>query len=390
MRNAKTRILASFLAAAGLAQAVSPVSVRADASGSGAVETRKFVVTAYYSPLPDQNYYLRGSYEADVRLNGNGTHGASGKPVYAGMLAAPKSYGFGTAIHLEGLGTGTVDDRGGAIVEAGERDQEFDRIDVWMGYGEEGLRRALAWGRRTVVGHVVPKAPGSKPLSSTIDIASVSKAPVSALAPKAPEERVWTEPVGPKSSPELVRSLSLKLAAAGYLDAPRNLFDAEVRFALIRLQNDFSLISGPSDPNAGYYGPSTRKALRKAYDEAVAERREVDAELDAYVAELDGKIGRFAKDVERIRASFADVRTVKDGEIGPHVRTLQEALSRLGYLNAKPTAIFGPKTREAVAQFQIEHGLVLTKADPNAGKFGAVTRSKLVAALVKSVSGPAK
>ena len=45
-------------------------------------ETRTFVVTAYYSPLPDQTRYLRGSYEADIRLNGNGTHGASGKPVY--------------------------------------------------------------------------------------------------------------------------------------------------------------------------------------------------------------------------------------------------------------------------------------------------------------------
>jgi 3D (Asp-Asp-Asp) domain-containing protein len=32
------------------------------------------------------------------------------------MLAAPKKYAFGTKIHLEGLGVGMVDDRGGAIV----------------------------------------------------------------------------------------------------------------------------------------------------------------------------------------------------------------------------------------------------------------------------------
>jgi hypothetical protein len=29
-----------------------------------------FVVTAYYSPLPDQKYYLRGNYEDEVILNG--------------------------------------------------------------------------------------------------------------------------------------------------------------------------------------------------------------------------------------------------------------------------------------------------------------------------------
>jgi 3D (Asp-Asp-Asp) domain-containing protein len=66
------------------------------------------------------------------------------------MLAAPKHYEFGTVIHLEGLGTGTVDDRGGAIVKAGERGYEHDRIDVWMGYGDEGLRKALAWGKRKI------------------------------------------------------------------------------------------------------------------------------------------------------------------------------------------------------------------------------------------------
>jgi hypothetical protein len=65
------------------------------------VGSGKFIVTAYYSPLPNQSYYLKGSYEADLVLNGNGTNGASGKEVYIGMLAAPKKYPFGTKIHLE-------------------------------------------------------------------------------------------------------------------------------------------------------------------------------------------------------------------------------------------------------------------------------------------------
>ncbi len=88
------------------------------ASGYAATEEREFVVTAYYSPLPNQSFYLRGNYEAEKRLNGNGTHGASGTPVFTGMLAAPKSYTFGTRIEFDGLGVGIVEDRGGAIVEA--------------------------------------------------------------------------------------------------------------------------------------------------------------------------------------------------------------------------------------------------------------------------------
>jgi hypothetical protein len=29
-----------------------------------------FIVTAYYSPLPDQDYYITGNYKDDIILNG--------------------------------------------------------------------------------------------------------------------------------------------------------------------------------------------------------------------------------------------------------------------------------------------------------------------------------
>lgn len=70
-------------------------------SGYAADVKKDFIVTAYYSPLPDQSFYLKGSYEAEKILNGNGTHGASGKPVFVGMIAAPKTYNFGTRIDFE-------------------------------------------------------------------------------------------------------------------------------------------------------------------------------------------------------------------------------------------------------------------------------------------------
>ncbi len=93
---------------------------------------RTFIVTAYYSPLPNQSFYFKGNYTAEKRLNGNGTHGASGTPVFTGMIAAPKSYDFGTNIFFTGLGLGRVEDRGGAIVEAWDRGEPHDRIDIWM------------------------------------------------------------------------------------------------------------------------------------------------------------------------------------------------------------------------------------------------------------------
>lgn len=112
---------------------------------------KMFTVTAYYSPLPGQARYTTGSYAGDKRLNGNGTNGASGKEVFDGMIAAPKNYAFGTKIKF-GDKVYQVEDRGGAIVTAGNRNQKHDRIDIWMGHGDEGLNKAMSWGKKDLEG----------------------------------------------------------------------------------------------------------------------------------------------------------------------------------------------------------------------------------------------
>jgi len=109
-----------------------------------------FIISAYYSPLAGQDKYVTGSYKGDIRLNGGGVHGADGTPVYPGMIAAPKGYLFGTKMTIPGLGTVAVHDRGGAIVHSGVRKNAYDRLDVWMGYGDAGRSRAMKWGKRTV------------------------------------------------------------------------------------------------------------------------------------------------------------------------------------------------------------------------------------------------
>ena len=133
-----------------------------------ASDTWYFIVTAYYSPLPGQNYYITGNYESEVRLNGQWIAGASWKGVFSGMLAAPGKYSFWTKIELDWLGIGSVEDRGGAIVPAGERGYSHDRIDIWMGTWDEGLRRAMYWGKRKVAGRIV-----SSVSNTTLDYSTI-------------------------------------------------------------------------------------------------------------------------------------------------------------------------------------------------------------------------
>jgi len=105
-----------------------------------------YKITRYYSPQPDQLvYFMKKTYLQDVEmncgLNKDGTAGdcsttANGyklKPEDAFKVAAcPPDMPFGTMLYIMGIGEVKCVDRGGAIKDK--------RIDVWAGYGMDGLR----------------------------------------------------------------------------------------------------------------------------------------------------------------------------------------------------------------------------------------------------------
>lgn len=128
-----------------------------------------FNVTRYYSPIPGQLKYFHGSYKKDVEINcglytkeqlerfekegkkvrdgivmddgtaGDCVHAAASsllnsKPMT--VAACPQEYPIGTRIKLEGIGTVTCLDRGGAI--------KGNKIDIWAGFGSQGLRNIIS------------------------------------------------------------------------------------------------------------------------------------------------------------------------------------------------------------------------------------------------------
>ena len=122
-----------------------------------AEEETYFIVTAYYSPLPNQKRYTTWSYYWDMRLNWEWHTTASWKGVYKWILAAPKKYPFWTKIYFDWFGIWAVEDRWWAIVKAWERGYEHDRIDIWMWYWDEWLQRALNWWKRKIKWKVVAR-----------------------------------------------------------------------------------------------------------------------------------------------------------------------------------------------------------------------------------------
>lgn len=230
---------------------------------SSQTQAAKFIVTAYYSPLPGQDKYATWSYAADIRLNGRGTHGASGKAVHPWFLAAPKNYSFGTKIYIEGLGVWVVEDRGWAIVNAGKRWYEYDRIDVWMWYGDEWRIRAIKWWKRTVLWN---KVDDDTLLSIAFDNSPINKyfdLTVDAQNPQA----------------ENVMQLQELFAEIWKYNGDINGDFDDIRDILIDFQVKKSVISSKQSPEAWYFGPKTLAALRQEFENSDIPYQQVNQEI---------------------------------------------------------------------------------------------------------------
>ncbi|HMY80273.1 MAG TPA: peptidoglycan-binding protein [Candidatus Absconditabacterales bacterium] len=210
---------------------------------------RLLKVTAYYTPSSDQGVYFNGDYETEKKINGGNWHGASGKHVYNGMLAGPKTYPFGTTVQLPGYGIGGVYDRGGAIVST----SGYDVIDIWAGSGLEGMIRALYRGSRMMTGTIC--SGGDITTNHGFDwsgFPSISQ---------GIKNLIWTLNIQEGNRSVLVGIIQSWLQNLGFFPQDQsitNLFGPITKQALCNFQQQYLGLTS-DDEYCGYYGTKTRK-----------------------------------------------------------------------------------------------------------------------------------
>jgi len=218
----------------------------------------KFKVTAYYSPVPGQEAYYRGNIKDEKILNGNGTHGASWRAVYNGMLAAPWNYSFGTKIYFPEYGVWQVDDRWWAILEKWERwDATETRIDIYAWKGDKGLQRALSFWVQYTYGYVCPNwvIPNS---DVGIDYSTFPQYEDFYHA------SLWVLGLWPERRDPWVKALQNYLIALWYMNSWRNTwyYGSETKAALCMYQQKNLWMNGASEW-CGYFGPQTRYNMKQ-------------------------------------------------------------------------------------------------------------------------------
>lgn len=324
-----------------LAMVVGLVPVPAFADGNAPRE-QEFVITAYYSPKPDQCCYIRGSYGADVVLNGQGTNGADGTEVFPGMAAAPKSYAFGTIIELPGLGVVRVNDRGGAINELGNGSH---RLDLWVGEGEEGLARALTFGVRRVRGTIYPV--GSAAPKISMDFSTLS-APLETLRAFQSEDPFLLSLEAEKGQHSLsIKLLQESLKKAGYFTV---------------------------EPN-GTYGPDTQKSIQALQaDFGIQESSEkLMPRTAAFLAALSLRPDK-------------NPAWISEAALDPkNIPSLKRGLRSLGFYKGRTTNENDDRLRASIIAFQVHHGIVSGASDQYAGSVGPKTRAALKKEWLKNI-----
>lgn len=402
---------------------------------------QEFVITAYYSPLPGQCCYVRGGLEAEKILNGQGIKAADETPVYPGMIAAPASYPFGTKVSLPGLGTFAVHDRGGAI---NELSTGAHRLDIWVGYGEEGLARALGFGVQRIKGTVYPNGTAQPNVQVALDelpvpvrelktfyvqqdnflamepkegqrgfsvyllqdhlqqIGYLKHRPTGFFGPEtrkafagflkdfhvnAPENAVsdiaaayvlgararldarkpFKQYIDESASHISVAEAQRLLRFVGYYKGrTHGVYDENLKASILKFQIENGIVASEEDKGAGRIGPSTRVALRAAWNrKVVARHADHHMTIHAINDELERRGVRFASFLE-------------EGYRGSQVRILQKLLADQGFFPSKKiNGNYGPLTAESVLKYQLEHGLVSSAEDNGAATVGPATLRSL-------------
>ena len=317
-----------------------------------AKNTWYFVVTAYYSPLPNQNFYLTWNYKSEKRLNWQWIRWASWKWVFSGMLAGPKNYKFWTNIYLEWLGVWEISDRWWAIVSAWNRWYRNDRIDVWVWYGDEWLRRALYWWKRTIKWRII-----NKNNEVTLDYNIIS-APKWATTWLKTVPNIFKKWIGKWSNYTNVVKLQTLLKETWLYNWKMDwIYNNTIIDIIYSFQIKNWLIKSWRSYWAGYWWWTTRKLFLKKYlnwdfDKNTSYKKEI--------INTKKELNIFSWPVNNI----------------DKIKKLQEILNALGYYNWKITWV-KKDIIDPIYDFQKSQGIVKYTYSPWAWSYWPKTRSSL-------------
>ena len=312
---------------------------------------KKFIVSGYYSPKPNQKFYHKWSYRAEIRLNGKGFYTASHKKVFNGVIAAPKNYKFWTKIYFPWYGVWIVEDRWWAIVKAWKRWNRYDRIDIWMWRWEQWLIRSLSFGKKVIVWYVCPPTKKLK-IWFNRDNFPIYKNNFF-------EVTLWWIWLSKGRKDPWVKTLQKYLAILWFF--PKKLttwyFWPITKKSLCKYQLKYKLVKSKYDPWCWYFWPKTRQFMKKQLIKLWIIPKNL---YKTYIipSRLKNKTKKQNKNEIISNLKLTLNRWFLLWEKNEKVKILQTYLKKLGFYKWPVNGIYDSKTAEAVYKFQIKYWII--------------------------------
>lgn len=356
-----------------------------------------YLVTAYYSPVQWQEFYLHNTYEDEIKMDGEWITTASGKPVTIGAVAAPKDKPFGTRVHITQKITikgtsynmdfhGTIVDRGGAIHSA----SKLPRLDIYMGRGQEGLCRALNFWVQTVYvdfdnNTSIPDTTNLDSIPSTCKNPHNQTVPLASGAKKAFDPFTMSITAGsPAENIKIVQQLLQK--AGAYNGSIDGIYGQDMIEAIFQFQKKQWIVAERSDDGAGLYGPKTRTTLKSVLSS------EDIASIVITTTNTQTTSNTTTTPTTTTTPSTTTTTTpttttttpqsdsifgsnVFDGTKAEDIREVQKMLKDLGYFNYEIDGLYNKRIVDAIYAFQLERKIVDNATEQGAGYYGPVTKS---------------
>ena len=302
---------------------------------------RSFIVSGYYSPSQWQTFFYRGNYAKETRLNGMWIRWASGKKVFNGMIAAPKTYSFGTKIFFEKYGIWEISDRWWAIVTAWNRWYKNDRIDIWMWKWTQWLMKALSFGKQKVVWYVCNK-------KNNIEVwFDMNKF---AISPKFFEETFWWVWQTTWRKDKWVVILQGYLSQLWYFnESPTWYFGPITENSVCKFQIKYKL-SYAGKYDCWYLWPKTRRKLKSILTQKWLYKNKKIVSIKRKTTTIIHQ----KKEIKKVTY----YRWFTKWEIDSNIKILQKHLAKLWYYKWDITGKYDWKTINAVFDFQVKTKII--------------------------------
>lgn len=348
---------------------------------SASAEGSYYLVSAYYSPVEWQDFYLHGSYEAEIKMNGGGKTTASGQPVRIWVIAAPREMPYNTRVHInQSINIkgapykldfhGTILDRGGAIHSAAK----LPRLDIYMGKWQEGLCRAINFGVQTVFVNFdtdtsIPDTSSFDGISSSCNDPHTETVPLASGAKK--EFDPFTMTIGAGSPAENIMAVQKLLSRVNSYTGPIDgKYNDALTDAIFEFQKANGIVQKRTDDGAGTYGPKTR-AMLKALLTGVLNKTST-TKVTAAVTTTTEEDDTTDTPTPATTPDETDTPTT-----GGDARDLQTKLKDLGFFSFEIDGIYNKRLVDALYAFQLEKKIVTGVDDPGAGYYGPVTKTTI-------------